>query len=276
MGSADAAHRRSCFAACGILLDQGSNLHPLHWQMLIHCTTRKVPETMIWVLRHQDFKESVEVDFHAGMMGVTPQSEDGAEPASPWVEYFVHRSVDNCEGPEILSYLQVNSFMFPRRRHRFLGQRRRTWVWTASGLSVLFGWAPAALQVPQGARKGGLPRPEGLTWVCVTAEEPWAGESIAVTANYKPACSLSGGEVTSSFKVACSEQNPEAWPWWREVGALRSWHSHESMEGCFRAHGTAHPLPLLPEGPTAHLSGNRATSLGLMQEFVPNSTLTLF
>ena len=26
------AHRLSCFAACGILLDQGSNLCLLHWQ----------------------------------------------------------------------------------------------------------------------------------------------------------------------------------------------------------------------------------------------------
>ena len=46
-GSVFAAHRFSCLAACGILLDQGSNLYPLHWQTLIHCTTREVPKTMI-------------------------------------------------------------------------------------------------------------------------------------------------------------------------------------------------------------------------------------
>jgi len=31
-GSAVAMHRLSCSAACGIFLDQGSNLCPLHWQ----------------------------------------------------------------------------------------------------------------------------------------------------------------------------------------------------------------------------------------------------
>ena len=31
-GSAVVAHGRGCSAVCGILLDQGLNLHPLHWQ----------------------------------------------------------------------------------------------------------------------------------------------------------------------------------------------------------------------------------------------------
>ena len=31
-GSVAVAHRLSCSAACGIFLDQGSNLCPLHWQ----------------------------------------------------------------------------------------------------------------------------------------------------------------------------------------------------------------------------------------------------
>ena len=31
-GSAVVAHQPSCSAACGILPDQGSNPHPLHWQ----------------------------------------------------------------------------------------------------------------------------------------------------------------------------------------------------------------------------------------------------
>ena len=38
------AHVISCSVACGIFLDQGSNLCPLHWQVdSNHCTTREVP-----------------------------------------------------------------------------------------------------------------------------------------------------------------------------------------------------------------------------------------
>ena len=33
IGSVDVVHRFSCSAACGIFLDQGSNLCPLHWQV---------------------------------------------------------------------------------------------------------------------------------------------------------------------------------------------------------------------------------------------------
>ena len=33
LGSVVVAHRLSCSAACGIFLDQGSNLCPLHWQV---------------------------------------------------------------------------------------------------------------------------------------------------------------------------------------------------------------------------------------------------
>ena len=29
-------HTLSCFEACGIFLDQGSNLSPLHWQLVSH------------------------------------------------------------------------------------------------------------------------------------------------------------------------------------------------------------------------------------------------
>lgn len=60
------------------------------------------------------------------------------------------------------------------------------WPWFGS---------PAALQVPQGERKGGVPRPEGLRWVCIKqpggAPEP--GEPIAVTVNgSQPARCLEG------------------------------------------------------------------------------------
>ena len=39
-------HGLSCPAACGIFLDQGSNLCPLHWQVVLnHWTTREAPLT---------------------------------------------------------------------------------------------------------------------------------------------------------------------------------------------------------------------------------------
>ena len=42
-GSAVAAHEVSCPEACGIFPDQGSNLYPLRWQVILnHCTTGEV------------------------------------------------------------------------------------------------------------------------------------------------------------------------------------------------------------------------------------------
>ena len=41
-------HGLSCSTACGIFVDQGLNLCPLHWQkILIHCTTREVVAFLI-------------------------------------------------------------------------------------------------------------------------------------------------------------------------------------------------------------------------------------
>ena len=43
-GSVVVVHGFSCFTACVIFPDQGSNLCPLHWQVdSYHCSTRKVP-----------------------------------------------------------------------------------------------------------------------------------------------------------------------------------------------------------------------------------------
>ena len=36
MGSVIVAHGLSCSTACGLFLDQGSNPHPLHWQVDSH------------------------------------------------------------------------------------------------------------------------------------------------------------------------------------------------------------------------------------------------
>ena len=39
-GSVVAAHEVSCSEACGIFPNQGSNLYPLHWQVILnHCAT---------------------------------------------------------------------------------------------------------------------------------------------------------------------------------------------------------------------------------------------
>ena len=44
LGSVVLAHRLSCFLACVIFPEQGSNSCPLHWQaILFHCATREVP-----------------------------------------------------------------------------------------------------------------------------------------------------------------------------------------------------------------------------------------
>ena len=107
-----------------------------------------------------------------GMMGVRPQSADVAGLPPSEGNILLHRSANRCEGPESLSCLQVNRFVFAGRTHEVLGTETKDLVWTASGLSFLFGLAPAALQVPQWVRKGGVPRSEGLRWVRITAEEP--------------------------------------------------------------------------------------------------------
>ena len=135
-----------------------------------------------------------------GMMGVRLQSADVAGLPPSEGSILLHSSANHCEGPESLSCLQVNRFMFAGRRHEVLGTETKDLVWTASGLSFLFGLAPTALQVPQGLRGSG--------GFALQLRSPEPGESTAVTVNCEPACLLSGGEVTSSFKVACYEQNP--------------------------------------------------------------------
>ena len=60
----------SCSAACEIFPDQGLNLCPLHWQILIHCTTRKVQNISLLLHAVLHFKSSRK----PSMFGVSTRS----------------------------------------------------------------------------------------------------------------------------------------------------------------------------------------------------------
>ena len=139
-------------------------------------------------------------------MGVWPQSEDVAGLPLSEGNVSLCRCANNCEGPEILSCLQVNSFMFAGRRREVLRTETK-------GFSVDSKWPLVWLPLPsrslRGRGKEVFPSLRGSGGFPSQLRSPEPGESTAVTANCEPACLLSGGEVTSSFKVACYEQNPE-------------------------------------------------------------------
>ena len=169
---------------------------------------------------------------------------------------LLHRSVNNCEGSEILScFIHAHSF------HTCWQETWRSWV-RDEGLyyaqqvawASCLAWFPLPSKSHRRWGKGELPVQRGSSGFALQLRSPELGESTAVIVNCKQACSLSGGDVTSSFKVACCKQSPEKWPGWTAVRALPSWHTQQEYAGRLQGPWQLPVRPsTTPTRPTVHL-----------------------
>lgn len=165
---------------------------------------------------------------------------------------------------------------------RFLGQRQKALLCTASNMSFMFGSAPIALQVmeawldshcpPWEVGKGELPAQRGLNGFALQVRNIELGESTSVAVSCLGEMLPHPSKFPAVTRTLKSDLGKE-----QSRPCVPGTLSRNVQKCSVRAHGNCFFPPSGPHSP----SGNRAIfvragSSGLIQKVVPNLTLTLF